>query len=158
MYVRIQTWFPFTVQIYVNGHDWLAQQLAKKRSGFVQHDNCFTELDDPVAAQRLADRFFDLAWKSRLNRWAQQINPLLKQVPWLRDMEYRWVIDQFEYSTDVLFRSRQHLAELYPRLLTTPRSTSRPRTSSCSWAASCMATSKGSAQPVPEGSPTRRSH
>jgi hypothetical protein len=32
-------------------------------------------------------------------------------------MEYRWVIDQFEYSTDVLFRSRQHLAELYPRLL-----------------------------------------
>ncbi len=27
------------------------------------------------------------------------------------------MIDQFEYSTDVLFRSRQHLAELYPRLL-----------------------------------------
>jgi hypothetical protein len=32
--VRIETWFPFTIQIYVNGHDWLAQQLAKKRAGF----------------------------------------------------------------------------------------------------------------------------
>jgi hypothetical protein len=26
MYVRVQTWFPFTVQVYVNGHDWLACQ------------------------------------------------------------------------------------------------------------------------------------
>jgi hypothetical protein len=47
--VRIETWFPFTIQIYVNGHDWLTQQLAKKRAGFVQQDNCFTELDDPAA-------------------------------------------------------------------------------------------------------------
>jgi hypothetical protein len=117
IHVRIETWFPFTIQIYVNGHDWLAQQLAKRRAGFVQQDNCFLELDDPSAAQRIADRFFSLAWKSRLNRWAKQANPLLKEVPWLRAMEYRWVIDQFEYSTDVLFRSRQHLAELYPRLL-----------------------------------------
>jgi hypothetical protein len=117
VHVRIETWFPFTIQIYVNGHDWLAQQLAKRRAAFVQHDNCFLELDDAAAAQRQADRFFSLAWKSRLNRWVQQVNPLLKEVTWLRSMEYRWVIDQFEYSTDVLFRSRQHLAELYPRLL-----------------------------------------
>jgi hypothetical protein len=117
IHVRIETWFPFTIQIYVNGHDWLAQQLTKKQAGFHQQDNCFLELDDPAAAQRQADRFFSLSWKSRLNRWAKQVNPLLKQVPWLRPMEYRWVIDQFEYSTDVLFRSRQHLAELYPRLL-----------------------------------------
>jgi hypothetical protein len=66
--VRIQTGFPFTVQIYINGHDWLAQQLAKKRAGFVQQDNCCSELDDPAAAQRPADRCFSLAWKSRLNR------------------------------------------------------------------------------------------
>jgi hypothetical protein len=96
VHVRIETWFPFTIQIYVNGHDWLAQQLAKKPTGFVQQDNCFTELDDPAAAQRQADRFFSLAWQSRLNRWAKQVNPLLKEVPWLRAMEYRWVIDQFE--------------------------------------------------------------
>lgn len=117
VHVRIETWFPFTIQIYVNGHDWLAQQLGKRRPGFVQRDNCFLELDDPAAAQRQADRFFDLAWNSRLSRWAKQVNPLLKEVPWLKAMRYRWVIDQFEYSTDVLFRSRQHLAELYPRLL-----------------------------------------
>jgi hypothetical protein len=116
MHVRIQTWFPFTIQVYVNGHQWLAQEMLRKRLGFVQRDNAFTQLDDPQQAQRLSDRLVYLAWQRRLNQWARRANPLLRH-PWLRGMEYRWVIDQAEYSTDVLFRSRQSLAELYPRLL-----------------------------------------
>lgn len=117
VHVRIQTWFPFTVQIYVNGHDWLARQMIRRKLGFTQCDNCFTAIDRPELAQQIADRFVNLAWRSRLNGWAKLVNPLLKEVKWLRGMEYRWVIDQAEFSTDVIFRSRQHLAELYPRLL-----------------------------------------
>jgi hypothetical protein len=56
MHVRLQTWFPFTMQVYVNGHDWLARQMQQRGLGFVQRDNAFTQLDDPVAAQKLADR------------------------------------------------------------------------------------------------------
>jgi hypothetical protein len=116
MHVRLQTWFPFTIQVYVNGHEWLARQLAHKRLGFVQHDNAFTQLDHPVAAQRLADRFPKLPWVKILQRWAGQVNPLLRE-PWLGKADYYWVIDQAEYSTDVLFQSRAKLAQLYPRLL-----------------------------------------
>lgn len=116
LHVRIQTWFPFTMQVYVNGHEWLAREMLRHRLGFVQEDNAFTQLDDPQRAQRLADRFLHVAWRNRLNRWARLVNPLLKN-RWLRGMEYRWVIDQAEYSTDVIFRSPQDLAQLYPRLL-----------------------------------------
>ena len=56
VYVRIETWFPYTVQIYVNGHDWLAQQLARKRAAFVQHDNCFTDLCSCSLSSFRADR------------------------------------------------------------------------------------------------------
>jgi hypothetical protein len=115
-HVRIQTWFPFTTQVYVNGHDWLARQLHETGSGFVQHDNAFTQLDDPARAQTLADRFPRLDWVQILDGWVRQVNPLLHQ-PWLRDTGYYWVIDQAEYSTDLLFRDRAALAELYPRLL-----------------------------------------
>ena len=31
MHVRIQTWFPLTIQVYVNGHDWLARQLQTQK-------------------------------------------------------------------------------------------------------------------------------
>lgn len=116
LYLRLQSWFPFTFQAYVNGHDWLARQLVQRGIGFVQHDNAFTQLDDPSKAQQLADRFCRLSWVKILDRWARQVNPLLRQ-DWLRPHGYYWVIDQAEYSTDVLFASRQALADLYPRLL-----------------------------------------
>src|SRR5581483_4915828 len=116
IYVRLQTWFPFTIQVYVNGHNWLAQQMQRRRLGFVQHDNAFTQLDAPAAAQRLADRLPHLPWVRILNRWARQVNPLLG-ASWLGNADYYWVIDQAEYSTDVLFQNRAKLAELYPRLL-----------------------------------------
>jgi hypothetical protein len=115
-HVRVQTWFPFTCQVYVNGHDWLARQLHQHRVGFVQQDNAFTQLDDPTHAQQLADRFPQLPWVKLLDGWVRQVNPLLGQ-DWLQGQGYYWVIDQAEYSTDVLFQNRQTLAELYPRLL-----------------------------------------
>ena len=34
IHIRLTTWFPFTVQVYVNGHSWLAQQMLKRRLGF----------------------------------------------------------------------------------------------------------------------------
>jgi hypothetical protein len=63
------------------------------------------------------DGFFHLAWKSRLDHWARQVNPLLQKIHWLLGMVYRQVIDQFEYNTEVLFRSAEHLTEHYTRLL-----------------------------------------
>ena len=119
MHVRLQTMFPYTMQVCINGHNWLAQQLLRKKVGFVQHDNAFTGLDDPQRAQKLADRLPHLPWTKILERWARQVNPLLASQPWLTcpGQGYYWVIDQAELSTDLLFRSRAELAKLYPRLL-----------------------------------------
>ena len=117
MYLRLQTYFPYTMQVYVNGHSWLAQQMTHWGLGFVQHDNAFVELDNPQRAQELADRFAKLPWVKQLNAWARKINPLLKGRGWLRGMSYYWVTAQAEYSTDILFASPAKLRELYPRLL-----------------------------------------
>jgi hypothetical protein len=115
IHVRLQTWLPFTVQVYVNGHEWLAQQMAQKKLGFVQQHNAFTQLDDPIQAQRLADRFARLNWSKILDRWACQVNPLLRDT--LDGYPVHWVVDQAEYATDLLFKSRAALAGLYRSLL-----------------------------------------
>jgi hypothetical protein len=115
IHVRLQTWLPFTVQVYVNGHEWLAQQMAQKKLGFVQQHNAFTQLDDPAEAQRLANRFPRLNWSRTLNRWARQVNPLLReQFP---GYPLHWVVDQAELATDMLFTSRAALTDLYQALL-----------------------------------------
>ena len=115
IHIRLQTWLPFTVQVYVNGHEWLAQQMARKKLGFVQQHNAFTQLDDPVQAQHLADHFARLNWPKILNRWARQVNPLLRDL--LPGYPVHWVVDQAEYATDLLFKSRAALAGLYRTLL-----------------------------------------
>ena len=111
----MQTWLPFTVQVYVNGHEWLAQQMVQKQLGFVQQHNAFTHLDDPAQAQRLADRFAKLNWPKILDRWVHQVNPLLREL--FPGYPVHWVIDQAEFATDLLFTSRAALTGLYRELL-----------------------------------------
>lgn len=115
IHVRIQTWLPFTVQIYVNGHDYLARQLVQKGIGFVQQDNAFVALDDPAKAQKLADQFAKLNWPKILARYAELVNPLRSEL--VPQQSYYWVADQAEYATDILFTSRHALAGLYRKLL-----------------------------------------
>jgi hypothetical protein len=115
IHVRLQTWAPFTLQVYVNGHDWLAQQLVRLQLGFVQQHNAFTQLDEPAKAQRQADRFARLDWAKILNRYAHQVNPLLRKE--LARYRVRWVVDQAEFATDLVFASPSALSGLYQKLL-----------------------------------------
>jgi hypothetical protein len=115
IHVRLQTWAPYTLQVYVNGHSWLAQQLARLGLGFVQRDNAFVELDDPRKTQAQADRFARLNWPKILGAYAHLVNPLLKKQ--LARYNLRWVVDQAEYATDVIFKTPTALAGLYQKLV-----------------------------------------
>ena len=41
MSARLQTWFPFQVQIYLNGREWLAQQMKQVGLPYIRQENCF---------------------------------------------------------------------------------------------------------------------
>ena len=110
MHVKLQTWFPFTAQIYVNGHEWLAQKLTARGIAFEKHDNAFVELADVEKANECARGFWRRDWPRLLNRLAGRVNPLLKD--WLAGQNYYWVIDQAEFSTDVLFANKTALSSL----------------------------------------------
>ena len=125
IHVRLATWAPYTLQVYVNGHSWLAQQLARLRQGFEQRDNAFLQLDNPVQAQQQADRFARLDWPRILDRYARQVTPLLRKE--LSRYNVHWVVDQAEYATDVVFKSRATLAGLYQKLLQLATLTFTPR-------------------------------
>lgn len=125
IHVRLQTWAPFTFQVYVNGHNWLAQQLTRLQMGFVLKGNAFTQLDEPVKAQRQADRFACLNWSKILNQYATKVNPLLSKE--LKRYYVRWFVDQAEFATDLLFQSPAALSGLYQKLLQFAVVTFRPK-------------------------------
>jgi hypothetical protein len=115
---RIQTWFPFNVQICLNGREWLARQLqVEGRTDFKRHDNCFLWLGDPELAQRLADQQLRIDWPNALNAIARWLNPLHPEIFQSWPQDYYWSAYQSEWATDLLFRDPRCLAALYPALV-----------------------------------------
>jgi hypothetical protein len=115
MHVRRPTWFPVTLQVYVNGHEWLARQMGRLRLVFDRSDNAFLRIARPERAQRLAHGFARLDWPAILNRFARRFNPLFADL--FAMLDYYWVTDQAEYATDIMFRNRATLEALYPALV-----------------------------------------
>jgi hypothetical protein len=115
MHVRVPTWFPFTLQIYLNGHEYLAGKMDQYGIEHRKLENAFLCIDDPRRAQRFADRFAKKNWPRILDRFAKKFNPLLSDL--LQPMGYYWIVEQAEYATDVMFTDPTTLRALYQELL-----------------------------------------
>lgn len=51
MYARLQTWFPFRIQVGINGREWLPRRMDRARVKYRQQGNCFVWIEDWLAAQ-----------------------------------------------------------------------------------------------------------
>jgi hypothetical protein len=112
MHIRLQTWLPLTVQVYVNGREWLARQLTAAGLAFEQQDNALIPADVPQTGA-LSDRLQTFAWDPWLTRYARGINP------WIGELfrGYYWSVRESEFATDVIFTTVADLQAIYPRLL-----------------------------------------
>jgi len=118
MHVRLQTWAPYEIQIYVNGREWLARQMDQAGIGYRRSDNKITAVDDFGAITALCKRFAHTDWPPVLERQATLVNPLLPDIERAGFPGYWWVIDQCEYASDVLFTDRAALETIQGDLVT----------------------------------------
>jgi hypothetical protein len=115
IHIKIQTWFPLTIQIYLNGQYWLSHKLKAAGVGYTMLDNVFVWIEDHKRAQSFADRFVSLPWVKILDHYAKMVNPFMETM--LAGYSYYWVTVQSELATDILFKNREALANLYPHLV-----------------------------------------
>jgi hypothetical protein len=113
MHVRVQTWFPFTVDVCLNGREWLARQMDRAKLRYVQRDNCFTWVEDPAKAQALLVAQGRTDWPKVLNQLLAQAHPLHEEIGRPFHQPYYWSASQTEYATDVLFENAATLARWY---------------------------------------------
>ena len=117
MHVRLESWLPFSIQVCLNGRDYLARRLERAGIGFQKRDNCFAQIDDLKRAQEMLDDLVTRKWEHFLNVLARRVNPLLRPEMGLELHGYYWTIRQSEYATDVMFRDAEALKTIYPRLV-----------------------------------------
>jgi len=116
MHARIQTWFPFSVQVCLNGREWLARRMDRAELRYTRHDNCFPWIEDVAKAQQLMKGLLRVNWPRFLDRIARRLNPAAKQMFACFPVSYYWSAHQTEWATDVMFDSPRALASIYPQL------------------------------------------
>ncbi len=114
---RIQTWFPFSIQICLNGREWLAHQMDTVGLAYVRHDNCFPWIEDWPTAQQLMDHQLKVDWPALLQGITRTLNPIHDQIFQAHPTNYYWSTYQSEWAIDISFRTAAELRRLYPRLL-----------------------------------------
>lgn len=117
MNARIQTWFPFNIQICINGREWLARQMDAAGLGYERRDNCFARIGDFSKAQRLMDQQLRASWPKLLDRIARMLNPLHEAIFEDFPTAYYWSVYQSEWATDIAFKNAAALGSIYPPLV-----------------------------------------
>ncbi len=117
LHVRVQTWFPFQVSVCINGRHWLARQMNQAGIAYKQRENCFTWIEDVAKAQALARTQLESCWPKLLQPLLEECHPLAPELCRPLGLYYYWSVNQSEYATDVIFKSHEVLAELYPSLV-----------------------------------------
>ena len=116
MNIRLQTWFPYHIQICLNGREWLRRGLEKQGIDFHVHGNKFLHIADYQKAQQLLDEQLNTRFADMLDGFAQKIFPGMADIlgPHL---SYYWTLWQSEWATDLIFNNPASLNRLMDSLL-----------------------------------------
>ena len=116
MNIRLQTWFPYNVQICMNGREWLRRSLEQNNIDFLVKGNKFMHIDDYEKAQKLLDKQPVAKFADILNSFMPIVFPLSKDIlgP---NLSYYWTMWQSEWATDLIFSSPEDLNPIANKLL-----------------------------------------
>lgn len=116
MNIRLQTWFPYHVQICLNGREWLRRRFEAAGMDFLSRRNKFFHIDDYSVAQQFLDQQLDSRWEEMLCGFIEDVfpsrTPIIGSYP-----SYYWTLWQSEWATDLIFGSPKDIAPLMGSLL-----------------------------------------
>lgn len=99
MFLRIQTWFPYNVQIYLNGHEYLSRLLQSEGIPYSMYNNSFSYIEDFDRAQEMADHVLQKKLSDSFDGMVRKVNCLLPDIEDVFGYSYYWCVDQCEFAT-----------------------------------------------------------
>ena len=98
-YIKFGGYFPFSGQIYLNGHSYAQQQCAQAGIGFTALDNAFGSVADVAAVQDICDGLTAEKLYAFAGKWLARLpHPFTAEDD---DADYRWELSaqQIEFAT-----------------------------------------------------------
>ena len=125
-FIKICTYFPYPVKVWLNGHEWAKRQALAAGIGFTALSNGFASCDDPAALQEICDRFGPGTVQVWFERWMARIPLPLTGAD--RDAGFWWELSmrQIETSRTLVFDHDAHARAFFEALLRENMDLGRP--------------------------------
>jgi hypothetical protein len=72
-FIKVSSYAPWGLKVYLNGHEWLKRQLAKEGIGFEALDNGFLSCAQSERLQELADSLGPVQVQRFLAKWLERL-------------------------------------------------------------------------------------
>ena len=116
MSLCVASYLPFTVNCFMNGHSYVAQELSRVGVRFRMDDNAIISCANPDRLNVIADRLDEHILRRRASYWVSRLAPTFSSRERAAcHLDYQWSVAQIEFARDVIFRRRARLHELFQR-------------------------------------------
>lgn len=115
---------PFSVQVILNGHEYVARQALRQSIPFTKEGNCFTATTRLAELDQVAETLRSASAKGPLQQVCERwffsavlcyLLPVAQQRT--LDMRYQWSVYQLEYSRNLLFSNGRIMEEVFQSVI-----------------------------------------
>jgi hypothetical protein len=116
-FIKICSYFPYPIKVWVNGHEWAKRQATKARIPFAELSNGFASTEDAQALQTICDQLSDGTITQFFERWMIRIPLPLTRAD--RAAGYWWELSmrQIEVSRTIVFEAPRHARGFFEALI-----------------------------------------
>ena len=127
-FIKICTYCPWPVKVWVNGHEWAKQQARKIGFSFTELSNGFAWAEDPAVLQRICDALQPGTISVFFQRWLSRLPLPLRAAD--QEAGYWWELSmaQVEVSRTIVFTQPRHARAFFEALVTDNLDLGRPDT------------------------------
>jgi hypothetical protein len=114
--VRIGTFVPFEASYWLNGHNYIENELNRQGVAFHKRDNAFLWVADGHQLQAAADRLTGELIRKRLDYWTYVLGPKFSKADRKAAMlERSYFVHQVEYCHNFIFHRNHPIRKLFQR-------------------------------------------
>ncbi len=115
-FIKLCSYAPFSLKVYVNGHEWAKQQLRQEGLAFEALDNGFLSCAEPARLQAVCDRLGPAHLRAFFAKWLARLPLPLTADDRAAGYDYRLSVWQLEVSRTQVFddpvRGREFFEEV----------------------------------------------
>lgn len=125
-FIKICSYFPYPMKVWINGHEWAKRQATKAEIAFTELANGFASSADPAALQAICDRLGPAEIQAFFDRWTAQIPTPFSAAD--RAAGYWWELSlrQVEVSRTIVFDAPRAARGFFEALVADNLDTGRP--------------------------------